>query len=65
MKDYKIPKGQVSWVRYLENGSVIYIITSNNIRDKYFLYEVNSEGKLIKKAVSIQPVFKELKDWEA
>lgn len=64
MKELKVPKGQKAWVRYLKNGEPVFIITSNVLRDKYYLYEVDSKRVLTKKATSTQPVFKELKYWE-
>lgn len=60
--EFKIPKNQVGWVRYVEGGKVTHIITSNIIRDKYFLYKVDESGSLIKIATSSVPIFKGFND---
>ena len=54
----KIPKGQKSWTRYVENGEIKYIVTSTIARDKYFLNEINEDGSLNRVATSKHPVFK-------
>ena len=56
----KIPKNQQSWVRYIKNERVTHLITSTMIRDKYFLYKVNEDGRLEKLASSKTPIFKEI-----
>ena len=35
-----VGKNETSWVQYLVDGKAKYIITSNHIRDTYYLYEV-------------------------
>ncbi len=38
------PKGEQAWVRCCdETGTLRYFITSNKLRDYYFLYKVNGE----------------------
>lgn len=39
------PKGEQAWVRCCdETGTLRYLITSNKLRDYYFLYKVNDEN---------------------
>lgn len=39
------PKGEQAWVRCCdETGTLRYLITSNKLRDHYFLYKVNDEN---------------------
>jgi len=43
----KYPKNEIVWVRYIsESSDPIYIITSKQIRDWYYLYKINSDGTL-------------------
>lgn len=58
----KIPKGQILWVRHLENKKLKYITTSNSSRDKYYLYEVREDESLVKIETSNRPLFKKLGD---
>jgi len=47
MKNYvtTYPKGEQAWVRCCdETGTLRYLITSNKLRDHYFLYKVNDEN---------------------
>ncbi len=38
------PKGEQAWVRCCDEAGVPrYLITSNKLRDHYFLYKVNGE----------------------
>lgn len=54
--EIKVPKGEKVWVSYSNSeGRIIYILTSKLIRDFYFLYEVNSDGKLIKLGKACTP----------
>lgn len=57
--EIKIPKNQISWVKYLNNGKVTHVVTSTLARDKYFLYSVNENGVLKKIKTSTRPLFKE------
>lgn len=41
--DIKIPKGETVWAEFLSKGKPRFIITSKQLRDWYFLYEVNGE----------------------
>ena len=58
--EIKIPKTQKSWVKYVKDEKVTHIITSTIVRDKYFLYKVNEDGRLEKLASSKTPIFKEI-----
>lgn len=51
---FRIPKDEIAWVRGFDSeGTLCYIITSNKMRDKYFLYShENEEWKRIAKARS-------------
>lgn len=61
----KIPKGQIWWESYLKNGELRYIVTSNELRNKYYLYSVLSDGKLNKVANNSIPTFKQTESlWE-
>lgn len=45
----KFPKGEVVWVRYCDTkGNPVFVITSKESRDYYYLYEVNEDGSLKK-----------------
>ena len=44
----KVPKNEILWVQYLHKGKVIYVTTSTMMRDTYFLYKVEDDGKLVK-----------------
>lgn len=57
-----IPKSQKIWTSYINKGEITHIITSSVARDKYFLYEANSDGSFIKIATSTQPIFKNFND---
>lgn len=52
----KLPKGQKSWVRYLdERGRVTWLIASDPARTVYYLYQVRKgELEQVKKASSPQ-----------
>ena len=40
----KIPKGQVLWTRYTDaKGKILWLITSDLIRSKYYLYKFTGE----------------------
>lgn len=55
-----IPKTQKIWVSYINEGKITHVVTSTASRDKYFLYEINQEGKFIKSATARQPIFKKI-----
>lgn len=58
---FKIPKGHILWVTYNDkDGQPKYIVTSDKIRDTYYLYSVKKDGSLTKVKSAKQPVFKEL-----
>lgn len=42
---FQAPKGEIVWVRGFDsNGAERYIITSNKLRDHYFLYVHEKDG---------------------
>lgn len=54
----KIPKNQILWVTLNdENGNAKQIITSDELRRKYYLYDVASDGSLTKIETNDQPIF--------
>ena len=58
----KIPKSQILWVtEYDEKHRPAYIITSDAIRSKYFLYSVSEDYTIEKIATSVKPTFKRRK----
>lgn len=55
----KVPKNQKLWVTNNdENGNPKQIITSDQIQSKYFLYNIENDGSLIKIETAFQPIFK-------
>ena len=40
----KYPKGEIVWTEYSKNGKAIFLMTSKESRDFYFLYKVNDDG---------------------
>lgn len=41
----KIPKGEILWRRYIDQGGLLrFITTSKPARDFYYLYEVSEDG---------------------
>ena len=42
-----IGKNETTWVQYLVDGKAKYLVTSNQNRDMYFLYEI-IDGKAVK-----------------
>lgn len=46
----QIPQNEILWVQYhaVEGGEVTHIITSSPYRDTYYLYKVDSKGRLKK-----------------
>lgn len=45
----KLPKGEIVWVRYCDaKGVPVFVLTSKELRDCYYLYEANEDGSLKK-----------------
>lgn len=61
--DVKIPRGEKLWVSVLnaEQTRRLQIVTSNALRTKYYLYNVDSDGKLTKIETNDTPVFTKMK----
>ena len=61
--DVKIPRGEKLWVSVLdaEQTRRLQIVTSNALRTKYYLYNVDSDGKLAKIETNDNPMFKNMK----
>lgn len=56
MADFKIPKGEILWVRHCDkHGAVTHVITSNQSRDVYYMYTV-SDGKMTKLGRAKTPI---------
>lgn len=54
----KLPKGHIHWVSFKdESGNIKQIVTSDELRRKYYLYNVSADGSLTKIATNSQPVF--------
>lgn len=54
----KLPKGQIKWVTLKdESGQIKQIITSDDLRRKYYLYNVAADGSLTKIETNDQPKF--------
>lgn len=54
----KIPKNQTLWVTYKdEHDRTKQIITSDEMRKKYYLYDVAKDGSLTKIETNYSPVF--------
>ena len=59
MMKIKLPKGQILWERLCDKNSITrQIVTSDALRQKYYLYQVNDDNSLIKLETNTQPVFK-------
>ena len=44
-KEPKLPRGETVWVDYRnENGKTMFILTSKEARDCYFLYELKGDS---------------------
>lgn len=50
----KYPKGETVWVTFLAKGRPVYIITSKQARELYYLYKIE-EDKLVKIEKSASP----------
>ena len=54
----KIPKNQILWVTYKdEHGNTKQIITSDEMRKKYYLYNVSEDRSLTKIETNDSPIF--------
>lgn len=54
----KIPKNQILWVTYKdEHNNIKQIITSDEMRKKYYLYDVAEDGSLTKIETNDSPIF--------
>lgn len=54
----KIPKNQIKWVTLRDEcGQIKQIITSDDLRRKYYLYNVAADGLLTKIETNDQPIF--------
>ena len=50
------PKGEIVWVNYANSsGEILFIMTSKNTRDYYYLYEILDDGKIKKLGKSRDP----------
>lgn len=46
---FNIPDNEILWVRYMNDGAVTHLITSDTHRTEYYLYTVkNNKAKRIK-----------------
>ena len=55
MSDVKYPTGETVWVRYQNrNGDIVSIITSNKMRDWYYLYDWVG-GQFVKRGKAKEP----------
>lgn len=62
MSEIKIPKNQIHWESiYDENKELCQIITSDQKQEKWFLYNVLSDGGLEKIETNKIPIFKKRK----
>ena len=55
----KIPKNQILWVTYKdERNNIKQVITSDEMRKKYYLYDVTEDGLLTKIETNDSRIFK-------
>lgn len=53
----KIPKNEILWVTHYDSrGSPRFFITSSADRERYYIYEVKSDGGLSKLGISQSPL---------
>lgn len=53
----KIPKGQILWeTKRNKDGVLLYCVTSNADRTKYFKYKANADGTTEKVSAGSSPV---------
>jgi hypothetical protein len=54
----KLPKNQIRWVSLKDENNILkQIITSDELRRKYYLYNVAEDGTLTKIETNDSPVF--------
>lgn len=54
----RLPKGHIHWTSFKdENGNIKQIVTSDELRRKYYLYNVSEDGSITKIETNDQPVF--------
>lgn len=54
----KLPKNHIKWVTIKDaQGTVKQIITSDELRRKYYLYNVSEDGSLTKIETNSSPIF--------
>lgn len=54
----KLPKGQILWMSLRdEENNVKQIVTSDGLRNKYYLYDVADDGSLTKVETNDSPIF--------
>jgi hypothetical protein len=54
----KLPKNHIRWVTIKDaQGTVKQIITSDELRRKYYLYNVSEDGSLTKIETNNSPIF--------
>lgn len=58
-----IPKSERIWVKILDNKGTAFYITSNPIRNMYFIYR-DDNGKAVKLGKGINPILLEQKYME-
>lgn len=59
MSKVKVPKNQILWESlYNEDKQLCQIITSDQKQEKWFLYNVSSDGELEKIETNKIPIFK-------
>ena len=55
---FKLPKGQILWMSLRdEENNIKQIITSDGLRNKYYLYDVADDGSLTKVETNDSPIF--------
>ena len=53
----KIPKNEILWVTHYDSrGSPRFFITSSADRERYYIYEVNNEGGVVRLGSSQSPL---------
>lgn len=60
MNKIKTPKNQIVWMRYNIDGVPKYLVTSDQMRNRYSLYQINEDGSVDKLKTSATPCFKEV-----
>lgn len=53
---FKLPKGQILWeTKWSKNGELLYFVTSNTDRSKYFKYGLDESGNTVKLSAAASP----------